>query len=76
MTRGLVIAGGQGKLKGRIIRVGHLGDVDPDRVLATVAVLEEAAIVLGRPIEPGSGIAAAQRSMVASQGLAPTPAPA
>jgi aspartate aminotransferase-like enzyme len=71
-ARGLVIAGGQGKLKGRIVRIGHLGDIDPDRVLATVAVLEEAAIVLGRPVGSGVGVAAAQRTMAAAQGIAPT----
>jgi aspartate aminotransferase-like enzyme len=76
-TRGLVIAGGQGRLKGRVFRVGHLGDIDPDRVLATIAVLEEAAIVRGRPVEPGDGLTAAQRVMAAAQGVvraAPTPA--
>jgi aspartate aminotransferase-like enzyme len=44
-ARGVVISGGQGKLKGQVIRVGHLGYVDVpdiDEVLAALAA------VLGR----------------------------
>ena len=43
-ARGLVLAGGQGKLKGRIFRLGHLGSVTTDDILAAIGVLEAAAI--------------------------------
>ncbi|UEX90955.1 pyridoxal-phosphate-dependent aminotransferase family protein [Staphylococcus ratti] len=36
----ITIAGGQGKLKGRILRVGHMGDVSPFTLLSFIAALE------------------------------------
>jgi aspartate aminotransferase-like enzyme len=63
--RGLVVAGGQGKLKGRIFRIGHLGSVEVEEVLGAIAVMEEAALRLGRPVEPGAAVAAAQRAALA-----------
>jgi aspartate aminotransferase-like enzyme len=66
--RGLVLAGGQGKLKGRIFRLGHLGSVTTDDVLAAVSVLEVTAIECGLPVQPGAGVAAAQQARIAAQG--------
>ena len=66
--RGLVLAGGQGKLKGRIFRLGHLGSVTTDDVLAAVSVLEMTAIECGLPVQPGAGVAAAQQARIAAQG--------
>jgi aspartate aminotransferase-like enzyme len=66
--RGLVLAGGQGKLKGRIFRLGHLGSVTTDDVLAAVSVLEATAIECGLPVQPGTAVAAAQQARVAAQG--------
>jgi aspartate aminotransferase-like enzyme len=63
-ARGLMIAGGQGRLKDRIMRIGHLGDISPDDVLATIGVLEEVTALHGRPAVPGAGVAAAQRAFV------------
>jgi aspartate aminotransferase-like enzyme len=42
--RGLVIAGGQGKLSGKILRIGHLGAVD-------VADIRAAIVVMGAALE-------------------------
>jgi len=42
---GVVVAGGQGKLKGQVIRVGHLGYVDTADI---DQVLHALAIALGR----------------------------
>ncbi len=68
-ARGLVIAGGQGRLKGRIFRIGHLGDITPDTVLAAIGVLEEVSIAHGRAVVPGTGVAAAQRAMLETAGV-------
>ncbi len=43
LSRGLVLAGGQGKLKGKIFRIGHLGDVSVDDIVSAIEVLEEGA---------------------------------
>jgi aspartate aminotransferase-like enzyme len=68
-TRGLVLAGGQGKLKGRIFRLGHLGSVTVEEILGAVATLEAVSIEYGRPVEPGSAVAAAQRAAMATKGV-------
>jgi len=65
--RGLVLAGGQGKLKGRIFRVGHLGSVTTDDVIAAISVIETQAIEAGLPVAPGAGVAAAQAALVAAE---------
>ena len=38
-SRGLVVAGGQDRLAGQILRVGHLGDVQPADVQAAIEVI-------------------------------------
>ena len=63
--RGVVLAGGQGQLAGRIFRVGHLGSVTVEEILGAIATIEAVLIDAGRPVEPGSGVAAAQRAALA-----------
>jgi aspartate aminotransferase-like enzyme len=63
--RGLVLAGGQGKLKGRIFRLGHLGSVSTDDILAAIGVLETTAIECGMDVRPGAGVTAAQQALLA-----------
>jgi aspartate aminotransferase-like enzyme len=63
--RGLVLAGGQGKLKGRIFRLGHLGSVTTDDILAAIGTLEATAIECGMDVTPGVALAAAQAALVA-----------
>ena len=73
-SRGLVLAGGQGKLKGRIFRLGHLGSVTTDDVLAAIGVLEEAAIIHGLDVQPGAAVAEAQRALIAARTRVAVPA--
>jgi aspartate aminotransferase-like enzyme len=68
--RGLVLAGGQGKLAGKIFRLGHLGSVTLEEILGAISTLEIVSLEQGRPIEPGAGVAAAQRAALAAQGVA------
>jgi aspartate aminotransferase-like enzyme len=65
-ARQVILAGGQGKLKGKIFRVGHLGAVNLDDILGAIGVMEEVALGLGRPVEPGSAVGAAQRAVLAA----------
>jgi aspartate aminotransferase-like enzyme len=66
--QGLVVAGGQGKLTGRIFRIGHLGSVTVDEIIGAMATLEDALIEAGRPVVPGAGVAAAQRAAIEASG--------
>ncbi|HXG40388.1 MAG TPA: alanine--glyoxylate aminotransferase family protein [Candidatus Limnocylindrales bacterium] len=61
--RGLVVAGGQGKLAGQVFRIGHLGDVTVDDIRSALAVLEEVSIAFGRPVEPGAALEAVERAV-------------
>jgi aspartate aminotransferase-like enzyme len=74
--RGLVLAGGQGRLKGKIFRVGHLGSVEVEEIVGAIAVLEEAALRLGRAVPPGAAVAAAQRAALEVLGAAGEGVPA
>ena len=68
--RGLVLAGGQGKLTGKIFRLGHLGSVTVEEILGAMSVLEFASIGFGRAVRPGAAVAAAQVAALESFGLA------
>jgi aspartate aminotransferase-like enzyme len=58
---GLKLAGGQDQLKGKIIRLAHMGYIDQFDVLTGLAGVELALLELGHNVEPGSGVAAAQQ---------------
>jgi aspartate aminotransferase-like enzyme len=47
LRRGLVVAGGQGKWAGQIIRFGHMGDVTWDEIDAALTVTAEALADIG-----------------------------
>lgn len=51
-----VIAGGQGKLKDQILRIGHLGYVDYNDLIVAMANLEMALKEVGMDIKLGSGV--------------------
>jgi aspartate aminotransferase-like enzyme len=67
-ARGLVLAGGQGKLKGKVLRIGHLGDVSVDDIARALEVLEEGALAVGLPVERG---VAAEAARQAARSVAP-----
>ena len=54
--RGVVLAGGQGKLTGKIFRLGHLGSVTLEEILGRDEHASSSPrIAAGRPVVPGSG---------------------
>lgn len=56
---GIIIADGQKDLKGKIMRIGHLGHISEREVLATLAALEAVLNELGHSVPAGAGISAA-----------------
>jgi aspartate aminotransferase-like enzyme len=73
--RGVVLAGGQGKLTGKIFRLGHLGSVTIEEILGAMSTLEFASIQAGRSVRPGAAVSAAQVAALESFGIvAPTAA--
>lgn len=61
---GSTVAGGQGRLKGQIFRVAHLGYYDVTDMLGFLATLEIVLQRLGHAVELGKGVAAAQRVLI------------
>jgi aspartate aminotransferase-like enzyme len=57
---GLVLAGGQGDLSGRIFRIGHLGMVDEGDVYSILATLEQGLHETGMRSRVGLAVPAAQ----------------
>ncbi|MBA2522713.1 MAG: alanine--glyoxylate aminotransferase family protein [Solirubrobacterales bacterium] len=68
---GVTVAGGQGHLKGEIVRIAHCGYYGAFDIVIALAALEMALRDLGHDAEPGSGVAGAQRVF----GEAGSPAP-
>lgn len=58
---GVTVAGGQDKLKGKTIRIAHMGMIDEFDIIAGIACLEKVLKKLGHAFEVGAGVAAAQR---------------
>jgi alanine-glyoxylate transaminase/serine-glyoxylate transaminase/serine-pyruvate transaminase len=57
----LALGAGLSKVAGKLFRIGHLGDLNELMLLGAIAGSEMAMLDVGVKIEPGSGVAAAQK---------------
>ena len=57
---GAVVANGQGEMKGKLIRIAHLGYYDYLDTIGILAALEQVMAGMGRAVEFGSAVRAAQ----------------
>lgn len=57
-STGIRVAGGQDHLKGRIVRIGHMGATTPGDLLGVFLGLESALAELGHEFPRGAGVAA------------------
>ncbi|MBV8361225.1 MAG: alanine--glyoxylate aminotransferase family protein [Deltaproteobacteria bacterium] len=57
---GVSIQGGQDQMKGKLIRIGHMGYLSPFDMLTAVSALELALSKVGHLFESGAGVAAVQ----------------
>jgi aspartate aminotransferase-like enzyme len=70
---GAIVANGQGEMKGQLFRIAHLGYYDYLDTIAAVGALEQILVQMGRRVELGVGLRAAQQVYAqASQELAVT----
>jgi aspartate aminotransferase-like enzyme len=60
-THNITIAGGQGEMKGRIFRLGHMGYAAELDVIVALAALEQVLAELGQPVDFGAGVRGAQK---------------
>ena len=64
---GLIVAGGQARLAGKVFRLGHLGSVSVDDIVDAIETLETVSIAWGRQVEAGvAGPAARQAAAEAA----------
>lgn len=61
---GVLIAGGQGPVKGKIFRTNHMNICIERDVLTTMALIEITLKQLGFPVSLGSGVSAAQEQLL------------
>ncbi|MGZ8564120.1 MAG: pyridoxal-phosphate-dependent aminotransferase family protein, partial [Candidatus Limnocylindria bacterium] len=61
-ARGLVIAGGQGKWTGKILRFGHMGDVGIDEMAAAIELMGTTLGEHGHDVNPAGSAAATRRA--------------
>jgi aspartate aminotransferase-like enzyme len=50
-------------MKGKLLRIGHMGYLGPFDMLVVISALELGLHRLGHRIDPGAGVAAAQRAI-------------
>lgn len=67
---GITTVGGQDKLKGKIIRIGHMGYFDELDVVAGLAALEMVLNELGHDVQPGCAVTAAQQVLLGQKSAA------
>lgn len=60
-TYGITFAGGQDALKGKVIRMAHMGALDEYDILTGLACLEKVLYQMGHKFELGAALSAAQR---------------
>jgi aspartate aminotransferase-like enzyme len=65
-THGITFAGGQDHLKGKVIRIAHMGALDEYDILTGLACLEKVLHQMGHKFELGKSLAAAQQSLNAN----------
>jgi aspartate aminotransferase-like enzyme len=68
--KGLVIAGGQGKWVGRILRFGHMGDVGIDEMAQAIQIMGETLAELGHSTDPAAAAAATRETNEAGHAAA------
>lgn len=61
---GIIIGPGQGPLKGKVFRIGHLGYYDKFDIIRCLAALEMTLDSMGYPVKRGSAVAAAENVFV------------
>jgi aspartate aminotransferase-like enzyme len=60
-SHNITIAGGQGEMKGKVFRLGHMGYVGDFDVLTALGALEQVLHGLGAPVDFGAGVRACQK---------------
>jgi aspartate aminotransferase-like enzyme len=60
-SHNITIAGGQGEMKGRVFRLGHMGYAAEFDTIVALSALEQVLAELGQPVDFGASVRAAQK---------------
>ena len=60
---GVSVQGGQDQMKGKLVRIGHMGHLSAFDMLVAVGALEMGLQHIGAKIQPGQGVAAVQQCL-------------
>jgi serine---pyruvate transaminase len=60
-SHNITIAGGQGEMKGKVFRLGHMGYAAEFDTIVALSALEQVLAELGQPVDFGAGVRAAQK---------------
>ncbi len=63
---GVAVQGGQDQMKGKLVRIGHMGYLTPFDMLIAMSALEAGLKTLGYEFRPGAGVAAVQSRIARS----------
>jgi serine---pyruvate transaminase len=63
-TYGVTIAGGQDELKGKIIRIAHMGFIEEFDIILGMSCLEKVLFQMGHKFNLGSAVKAAQEEFL------------
>ena len=63
-SHNITIAGGQGEMKGKLFRLGHMGYAAEFDVVIAISALEQVLAEVGSPVDFGAGIRAVQKVLV------------
>jgi len=61
---GLVVAGGLGDYKGKMFRLGHMGNIDMHDLVSVISAVERALIKSGKDVTPGTGVGILTKSLI------------
>ncbi len=64
MEEGLVVAGGLGDYKGKMFRMGHMGNIDAHDVVCAIAAVERTLYRVGYQFKPGTGVGTLMRELL------------
>ncbi len=67
-VHGVIVAGGQDRLKGQIFRIGHVGYYNFFDMVVALSALEMTLKELGFPVQLGAGLAAAEETYLREMG--------
>jgi aspartate aminotransferase-like enzyme len=70
---GIILAPGQGPMKGKVFRIGHLGNYDRFDIIRCLAALELTLEEMGYPVKRGSAVAAAEEVFAAMPATSTVP---